>query len=155
MCASRQNTIYQKRAHTPSLRWLANTISEWDGKSHSQGIHFTRSHIFGGNHILLKDRIQHSGVIRLSLLHSNNIFNNIFYTNIMFGGNRTLHTHTHTYTKDRMQHRGVIRLSLLHSNNLSYSKQHVTAQKQSYSFQTILLSSKSGLRSWVIMLCTK
>ena len=40
---------------TPSLRWLAYIISEWDGKSHSQGIHFTRSHIFGGKYFWRTD----------------------------------------------------------------------------------------------------
>ena len=40
---------------TPSLRRLAYTISEWDSKSHSQGIHFTRSHIFGGKYFWRTD----------------------------------------------------------------------------------------------------
>ena len=46
---------FRKQAHTLSLRWLAHTISEWDGKSHSQGIHFTRSHIFGGKYFWKTD----------------------------------------------------------------------------------------------------
>ena len=41
--------------HTPSLRWLAYSISEWDGKSHSQGIHFARSHSFGGKYFWRTD----------------------------------------------------------------------------------------------------
>ena len=162
VCGSRQNPQMWRASVSffLGIRFSeagAHTISEMVGTHHlwvRWQVPFSRNpfHPFPyfWRQILLKDRFQHSGVCRF---YTQTIF--LQFTRIICLDIHFKHTHTHTYTKDRMQHRGVIRLSLFLSNNLSYSKQHVTAQKQSNSFQTVLLSSKSGFRTWVIMLYTK